>query len=157
MKKSFTMLELVLVIVIVVIVSTALMSSLITCMALNDNSRMMTIAMNIARDKLEDIINRKGDWDTIVNPQGPYGINILSLPPAQGGYNFDGSCQVTVHTVNSTLKLIRVVVCWRLRNGRVVGSDANFNGLIDDATHVVWQGIQVHNSPVVIVTAISRG
>ena len=161
MRKAFTMVELVLVVAIVVIISTALLSTFITCMALNDNSRMMTTAMNIARDKIEDMVNRsKTDWEYVVST--PYNEAALKV-----AYNFKGSysCAIDVYSPIgiSNLKFARVVVCWKLKNGRVAGYDdgSGGGGQLDGIRNgserfVIWNTISVLDSPVVLTTAILR-
>ncbi len=158
MKKAFTMVEVILVTVIVVVISTALITTFVTCLALNENSRMMTIAMNIARDKIEETINSKANWTGPLLSSRSYGISALSKAPSLGGYSFNGSCQVLVFEKAPTLKLARVAVCWKLKNGRVVGSDLNLNGQSDSVeTWEVWGGATAITSPVVITTAILQG
>ncbi len=158
-RGGFTLAELVLVIFVVAIVSTALLGTFVTCLALNENSRMTTVAMNLARDIMEEAI-KNPDWSLIVS--GHYVSGDLLF---YGSYNV--SCQVSVKNFpndsSPTLKFVRVAVCWRLKNGRVVGSDANLNGEVDtgEATES-WPPnlpagqMPVFTSPVVVATAILK-
>lgn len=171
MRKAFTMFELVLVIAILVIVSTALLGSFVSSMSLDENSRMTTIAVNIARDKIEDAINKRvSRWTEITSIS--YCMDCMGRADCshslQSDYGFNGSCSVDVLDVNSSLKFIRVVVCWKMQNGRIVGTDNGqgggvaLDGIENGSEQTVsWplgvpNPIDVLNSPVVLVTAISQ-
>jgi hypothetical protein len=118
---------------------------------------MMTLAMNIARDKIERVIDNKASWPSIISV--PYSENDLFT--TYGVHNL--SCQVVVESLpGDTIKLVRVVVCWRLNTGGIVGTDngegaAALNGALDGGEHSVsWQGSNVLDSPVVLTTAILK-
>lgn len=153
-RAAFTMIELALVVAIVAIVGLAILSSFIASLSLDENSRMMTIAANIARDKLEDLMNQKLlNWDEISSVGFSYSETDL-----QTDYNFNGSCRIDVDEISSTMKFVRVAVCWRTQAGRIVGTDTNLNGQLDnDEGSVAWSRLpRVINSPVVIVSALAR-
>ncbi len=144
------------VVVIVVIVSAALLSSFITCLALNETSRNMTIAMNIARDKIEEIVNKKlSKWDDYC-PTGCAGGTLSA-------YGLDGSCSVEVTQPEERIKLIRVVVCWKQKGNRIIGEDGSVdvghvqNGRWDSGEDTIANGLtEKLDSPVVVETAIVK-
>ncbi|MDP2940176.1 MAG: type II secretion system protein [Candidatus Omnitrophota bacterium] len=162
MKRGLTMIELVLVIAIVAIVATALLEVFISGFALNENSRNMTIAANIAREKIEELINiKQSNWDQIVTKRY---CPTDCIDGTLAGYGLNGSCRVDVINKDTNLKFIRVVVCWRLKNGRIVGTDNGegggtaLNGVREGSEQgVTWENTPVLNSPVVVETALVNG
>lgn len=77
MKRGFTSIELLFVVGISLSVIIAMISGLINFMIMNDHNRNLTIAMNIARDKMENILflRKSGQFDT---PSCP----LPTTPPA---------------------------------------------------------------------------
>jgi prepilin-type N-terminal cleavage/methylation domain-containing protein len=148
MKRGFTLVEVTLVVAIVIIVSVALLNSFMSCLALNETSRNITIAMNIARDKMEELVNKRLSWDEIIDAS----YNEAALVAA---YGFHGSCNVRVIPINDKLKSVRIVVCWRQRGNRILGEDRNLNGVLDSGEDINPVNTQL-DSPVVVETAIVK-
>jgi type II secretory pathway pseudopilin PulG len=141
MKRGFTTLELMFVIGVALLVITALLGGFINFMVLNEHNRNLTIAMNIARDKMEAIFLQRdtGNFDAINN--ATYTSNDANPPslsaPVPDGYGvpigWGWSCNVAVTDIPNTsnsLKFITISVSWRERGGRTITNGVVLNSAV---------------------------
>ncbi len=111
-------------------------------------TRNFSLAMNAAQERFEKIKAR-------VDPNDPTEtaseIGFNNLPQYYDGITFDlyGNDKATaltnfkgvsyvkpVSNVPLTMYRIKVVVCWKETNNRVIGEDENFNGILDSGEDV---------------------
>jgi len=155
MKKGLTMLELMIVIAIVGFALIGLLISYISSLNLSEFDRNLTIAMNIAREKMEELYNARDlsftDLGNSLCAGAPVGVPNCTVVAAgnnktvscglaniQGVYHgFNGSCTVYIKdkaagsVPTGQIKEARVIVCWRQRLGNIIGEDRNLNGALD--------------------------
>ena len=149
---AFTLVELLVTLVVAALVIGGVLVFLIHAIILDEYNEKFSIAMNVARAKIEEAISERGNFDDISN-EG-YALDLESD-------GIDGSYQRTVAPVagfTNKLKNIRVVICWRGRGGRVVGEDLNLNGVLDsnEKDPPVGNGDEILDSPCVLTTAIAK-
>ncbi len=152
MKKGLTMLELMIVIAIVGFSLVGLLISYISSLNLNEFDRNLTIAMNIAREKMEELYNARNldftnlgsslctgqpDICTVV-ASGNSKIVSFNVDNIRAKYHgFNGSCTVYMQDKAAgsvpagQIKEARVIVCWRQHLGNIIGEDNNLNGVLD--------------------------
>ena len=143
-NKGFTLLEIMFATVILVGLLLGLMSVFIYCFDLQETSRNTTIALNEARAKIEEIRNSSFDG-IIVN----YGGKIFPLVSLDGKMRTETPGGDAGYVIGSYKNLIdiRVVVCWKQKDGRIIGNAAfDGSGNMTDCT----------GSPVELVTSISK-
>lgn len=112
-RDGFTLLELMIAAVVLVAALLGLLGVFTGCFGLNETARNLTIAINGAQEKMEEI--RNADFGTITNYSGPFNISGL-----------DGMGRVDaiyVPGTNNSLIDIRVVICWRQGRNRIIGED----------------------------------
>lgn len=135
--KGFTIIEIMLSVVVLVSLLVGLMGIYIYCFELQETANNTTIALNQARAKLEEI--RNSGFDSIITN---YNNKTWPLSALDGRMRTEATSVVTGSLID-----IRVVVCWRQKGGRIIGSatfDANRN--FTNCT----------NSPVELVTSLSK-
>ena len=145
-KRSFTLVELLITMVVSALVINGVIMSLINSMVLNEYNKEFSIAINIARSKVEEQINKRTNFSTIIS------IPLGTLTIANDGLNGLYRVEVTdVATSFSQLKNDVVKVCWKTRSGRIIGDcqDSNNDGVLDK-----WTGAM--SSPCSISTAIAQ-
>ncbi|MFA5060362.1 MAG: hypothetical protein WC676_07030 [Candidatus Omnitrophota bacterium] len=133
-KKSFTIIELLITIVVAVLVVTGVLMSLINSMVLDEHTAQLSIGMNIARAKIEEVLSRRSDFDNIVSV--PSGNDQSGVKLTADGDGMVGAYRIIVRGVTgfaSELKTVKVAVCWKGRGNRVVGDCR----IVDDGT-VEW-------------------
>jgi prepilin-type N-terminal cleavage/methylation domain-containing protein len=145
--QGFTLAELMVATLILVIVLVGMLASYVTCMELADLSRNTSTAINIAQAKVEEIKN-----DTYINIQNDY-------DPAGNGVPFNivgltGRGVTYVNATNPDLLRITVTVCWRQKNGRVIGEDTNLSGQLDAGED--RNGNVILDSVAQVITFIAR-
>ena len=145
-KKGFTLVELLVAIFIATVVLGALLSVTNYNLVLQETSRNLVIATNDARQIMEEA--RVTPFANIVGTYNNRTFNPTGL---------DGRIRTTASYVagsNNTLIDLRVVVCWRQANGRIIGEDTNLNGQLDAGEDRNNNGLI--DSPAVLNTAIRR-
>ena len=141
-KRSFTLVELLVTVAVAVLVIGGVLISLINSMILNEYNQKFTIAMNIARAQLEEVISERSNFDSIA----PLTDTRLMLASDR----IDGRCRIAVTPVDGSsgeLKTVIVSVCWRGRAGRIIGDCA--------ADLSSWTGVSP-SSPCTLQTAIAK-
>jgi prepilin-type N-terminal cleavage/methylation domain-containing protein len=142
MKKGFTLIEALIATLILGSVASGLIYGIIQCSNLQQNSQHLTIAMNAAQAEVEKIRNQEfasiaigtftfdpnGEDDNLNGSldagEDENGNGVLDSP-------FDGSGQIKTYYVagsDNNLIDIRVAVCWRQANGRIIGEDNGAGG-----------------------------
>ncbi|MFC1594218.1 prepilin-type N-terminal cleavage/methylation domain-containing protein [Candidatus Omnitrophota bacterium] len=135
MKKGFTLVEVVIAAAVFAIAIVALLKVFIECSALADLARNTSFAVVEAQSKIEEI--RSYSSSAIPAVYGPGGTE---------GDEFDltrpfGYGKIFLTQISPSLLEVRVVVCWRNANNRVIGEDTNLDrtlaGLEDDGDGVL--------------------
>ena len=147
-NEAFTLVELLIAIAVAALVISGVFMSLVNSMVLDSYNQNFTIAMNIARAKMEGVFNQRSDFANITSSTN----NPLSLPTDR----LDGNWRIDVTEVigtgqNSELKGIRVSVCWKERRGRIIGDceDPNGDGVL------TWKA-GLNGSPCTIETSLAK-
>lgn len=141
-RSSFTLIELLVTAFVATLVLGGVMVSLINGTALNEYSQELTMAMNIARAKLEsDVFAKRAAFSEIVTTTNGQ----LSLA-ADG---LAGIYRIEVTDLFDGLKTARISICWRSRGRKTIGDCRE-----DTTDHFVWGAS--YTSPCVIETAIAR-
>lgn len=174
MNKAMTMLELVVVIGVVGIALMGLLVSYINSLSLSDYDKNLTIAMNIAREKMEELYtDRVKTFDTLgqdlcgaANP--PDCIWAMNGNTIVVSFNntymkthypgFNGSCTAYIKDIDplgDNLKEVRIVVCWRQGIGRIIGEDTNLNGALDPGEDSGRHANEL-DSPCEIISAFAK-
>ena len=140
---GFTLVELMVATLILVAVLVGLLASYVACLDLTDLAKNTSTAINIAQSKIEDIKN-----DTYVQIKADYNnvpFNVTGLTGKGVSY---------VDDTNPDLLEVTVTVCWRQKNGRIIGEDTNLNGQLDAGEDKDSDG-QI-DSIVTLVTMIAK-
>jgi len=141
-KGGFTLLELMIAAAILIVALLGLLGVFTGCFGLNETARNLTIAINGAQEKMEEI--RNADFGTITNYSGPFNVSGL-----------DGIGRVDATYVAGSLIDIRVVICWRQGRNRIIGEDINLNGNLDAGEDVNPANGSL-DSPAQLVTLITE-
>ena len=155
-EGGFTLLE-------VVIAGGALMVGLVglastfgSGLALNDGARHLTLAMAAAQQELEaiktlsfaDVADRDGAF--VVPGLDPQNVSTF-VEVVQDSTDARDVARIT----SADLAQVTVTVCWRQRMGRVIGEDANLDGVFDADTEDA-NGNGRLDSPAQLTTLIAR-
>lgn len=168
------MLELMIAAAVLVVVLLGLLGVFTGCFGLNETAKNLTIAINGAQQKLEEIRNHDfaqiptdyaagGTPGNLFDPGGEddnlNGIldageddnanGVLDSPLNGGGVVF-----VSAFGGSFDLLQIRIVVSWMQKGGRYVGEDENFNGIMDAGEDV--NGNNMLDSPAQITTLMAE-
>lgn len=149
--------ELIIAAAVLVIALVALLATYTGCFRLNETAKNLTIAMNIAQEKMEEIRNHT--FASIVVDYGSGGNpgDTFSPSPLDGSGRIDiiadGSDPQGV--TSSDLLQVTITISWRQRGGRVIGEDADLDGLWEQASEDA-NGNGQYDSPAQVVTLISR-
>ena len=150
-KSGFTLIEVMIAAAVSVAVLLGLLGVFIACSDLNASARNLTIAINGAQQKLEEIRNH--NFAQILNDYAAGGMpgnlfdpggeddnlnSVLDLGEDDNGngvldspLNGGGVVFISLVGGSSDLLQIRIVVSWMQKGGRHVGEDENFNGVLD--------------------------
>lgn len=147
-KRSFTLVELLITMVVSVVVISGVILSLVNTMVLNEYNQGFSVAMNIARAKLEDQLAQRSPstWDNIVDV--PSATLTKALDGIDGLYRIEVSNPVIGGNPVTDIKDITVSVCWKARAGRIIG-DCEISG-----GNLAWKS--PYSSPCRLSTSIAR-
>ena len=116
-EQSFTLVELLIAMVISTLVISGVIMSLINSMILNEYNQGFSVAINIARAKMEETIGKRSNFSSIISEEG---LLTLANDKIDGRYRIDKTDLVLDELVN-----VKVSVCWKARGGRIIGDCEN--------------------------------
>lgn len=160
--KGFTLVEVLLCMALLTGLFVGGMNVYIYCFNMHETSRNSIIALNEARSQIESIKNLLADLN---NPE--YSNNFLSIVPNYNGQtaaltSMDGIMRTEASYVDEAhigkkLILLRVVVAWRQKGGRIIGEakDAPPPGAVLGLVFSDLDGDGKIESPVELVTAVN--
>jgi len=148
MKKSFSLVELMVAVTILVFALTAVLASYANMFALADLSRDVTSANNAVRARIEEV--KKESFSNLDSFNG-------TTFDLEGFDSVDSEGRIEIRDVAgyTDFKEIRVVGCFRSR-GRIIGEDANLNGVLDLGEGEDANGDGILDSPVEVITLIAK-
>ena len=124
-NKGFSLVEVLVTAAIVSTVTITLLRLFVFCAALSEMGGNLTAAMVSAQDKMEEIKNYNYDLiaaDYVAG--GAVGDTFSATSPTRSGV-------IYVDSSNTSLLRIEIDVSWRNKDGRVVGEDADLDGVLD--------------------------
>ena len=154
-RSGFSLLELVVVVAIIAVVIPGMMQLFISATDLSDISGSKSAAMAEVYTKMEEI--RSHEFDLIATDYASGGTpgNSFDSMILSGG---KGMIFVDDDLDNDSIKddilEVRVVMSWLDGRGRVIGEDADRNGVFEMSEDVNNDGI--YNSPATFVSYIAR-
>ena len=107
-----------------------------------------TLAVSQAQNKIEEIRDRA--FENITAAYGTGG----TPGPTFTLDRLEGVGTVDIDAANAELLRIKVSVFWRDKYGRIIGEDANLNGMLDSGEDVNGNGAL--DSPVTVMSMITR-
>ena len=141
-ERGFTLVELMVATGVFVLAFAGILLTYVKCMELNELSRNSSYAMSAVTSRVEQIVNT-----TTSSIESTYD----DVTFTDSNLNGIGVSTVT----NSTDYLtITVTFCWRQKNGKVVGEDANLDGQLSASEDANSDGDGEIDSPVQIVTRV---
>ncbi len=149
-QQGFTLVEVLMAAAILAVIIVGMIQIFIYSSTAAALAGSKTLAMNAAQDKLEEIRNYPFDW--IVDdyaPDGDIGNNFIP----QG---LNGKGVIYINANNPNLLVVRVVVCWEDKYGRIIGEDLNLNGVLDEGEDVPGGITGEIDSIVSLVTKVAR-
>lgn len=165
MKKipGFTLIEVLLATMILVVAVSAILYTIIQGFNIQGTSKDFSLAMSAARTEIEKVRNQ--DFSSIATGTFIFDPNengILDSP-------FDGSGQIVISDAQlsaggtiTNLKNIRVVICWRQKDGRIIGEDNGqgdsiaLDGILQAEEKAAGNGDDLIDSPCVVVSSIAN-
>jgi prepilin-type N-terminal cleavage/methylation domain-containing protein len=155
--QGFTLLEVLLATVIFVGATVGLCATLVHCSRLVAFNQERVMAINAAQGILEAEINRgfAAVVDGRISDAQPVFVGPMAVP---GAFAFPISAQIRVRDVDNEaagvlVAELRVIVCWRSA-GRIIGEDANFNGVVDAGEDLNGNGV-FDGSPALVETRLA--
>ncbi len=147
-NSGFTLVELMIVAGILAVVFTGMLNLFIFTSVQAEMAGNKTLAISAAQDKLEEI--RDHDYDDIVIDYAGGGtpgntFNTVGLT---------GKGAVYVNSSNTELLVIKVVVSWRNKYNRLIGEDADLDGVLDVGEDLDSNGEL--SSPITLISMITR-
>jgi type II secretory pathway pseudopilin PulG len=141
--RGLTLVELLFSMGILAFTICGLLVSYTSAMVLNSTSKNVNIATNAAAGLLEQM--RTDSFSRIINDYDGLVFSVNAIPSSTG--------VVYVDNTNPELLQVTISICWRQGN-RVIGEDANLNGVLDGGEDANGNGII--DSPVQLVTQIAN-
>jgi hypothetical protein len=124
-KKGFSLAELLVTVGILVTVIVILLQLFIYNSVLAELSGNMGNVLTDAQSKIEEI--RNSDYSVITTNYGSGGTPGNTFDLSQG----QGKGVIYIDSSNSSLLQVTVVICWRNKDGRVIGEDLDLDGVLD--------------------------
>ncbi len=120
-SSGLTLIEVLIAAGVFLIAAAGILSSFSTCMELNQMGMRSTIAVQGVKNKVEEI--KASTYNDIYD-------NYNNTTFTVAGLNGIG----VIYVDNATTKLleVKVVFCWALADGRVIGEDTNMNGVLNN-------------------------
>jgi prepilin-type N-terminal cleavage/methylation domain-containing protein len=151
---GFTLIELMISLFIMLIVFVGLLSIVNYSLELQESSKNITIAINAVRQRIEEI--RYTPFNNIISLYNNTPSNIFNITELNGrGRTTIIRATYVNGTDNPNLLNVRAVICWRQKNGRIIGEDINLNGRLDTGEDLNSNGLI--DSPCILTTAIASG
>lgn len=122
-RKGFTLVEVMMALAILTFCLTGMLLTYIGLLALSETSRNLSLAVNVAQTKLEEL--RDQPFDSLVN----FNNTTFDVSGFAAG-SAKGRIEVT-NAGYADLNQVRIVVSWRQRGGRIIGEDINLNGVLN--------------------------
>ena len=140
-SKGFTLMELMIATLIISLVFIGIVLCFVRCMELSELARNSSNAVLASKSRLAEIENTA--FNQIVNTYN----NVTFTTPGLNGIG-----TTTVDGTNPDLLIVTVTFCWKQKNGRMIGEDADLNGQMLGSEDTDGDGI--FDAPVKLVTAI---
>jgi type II secretory pathway pseudopilin PulG len=163
-KKGFTLVEVLVTVGIFIIVILSLLKAFISFSVLEDSADNTAIVLSKAQSKLEEM--REHNFDTLMTDYNPGGNpGVFYLTKVNDGVEGAGVIYLRqVSTIPTTLLLeAEVVVCWRNKDGRIVGEDNGgtdsakaLNGVLDTLVGEDTDGNGKMSSRIDLMTMIAK-
>ena len=145
-RKGFTLIEVMLAAAFLVIVLSGLLATYISCFELISTSRNLTLAVNAAQGKIEEIRDHSFNQVYSDYHNSTFTVSEMSAGSSQG--------VVYVNNTNPDLLEVIVSVCWRQRANRIIGEDLDLDGVLDTGEDTSPNN-NIIDSPAQIVTLIT--
>lgn len=144
--KGFTLIEVMIATAILVTVLCGILATYIACFELISTSKNLTLAINSAQRKIEEIRNYSFSGISTDYNWTTFTVDEITLENSRGIVYVDNS--------NPDLLEITISVCWRQRGNRIIGEDLDLDGILDAGEDSNANGII--DSPVQLVTLITQ-
>lgn len=143
-KRAFTLTEVLMAAGILALAISSILLTYTSCFVLIRTSRNVNIATNAALGLIEEI-RTSTPFDEIATDYNGLTFVVNNIPNSMG----------VVYVDDTTPEFVRVTVsiCWRQGN-RVIGEDANLNGILDAGEDANGNGII--DSSVQLITILSN-
>lgn len=119
-KSGFALAEVMIAAVVMILAFVGMLMTYVRCMELNEMSRNKSLATRAAKSRMEQINN---------SLFSQLSVNFQGTPFFEAGIN--GAGVSYIDATDPELVQITVTFCWAQKNGRVVGEDADLDGVLD--------------------------
>jgi prepilin-type N-terminal cleavage/methylation domain-containing protein len=145
---GFTLVELIICAGIFAVVAAGLLQIFVYSLWESESAGRFTTALSAAYAKFEEV--RATDFSNVTMNYTAGGIpgDTFTVPA------INGRGVVTIDASNPELLVVRTVVCWQDRAGRVFGDDRNLNGVLETGEDANGNGEM--DSPVALVSLVGR-
>ena len=144
-KNGFSLVEVIMATAILSFALVGILSTYITCLVLITTSQNVNAATNAAQGIVEEI--RSTPFTQIIDDYNGMTFTVNDIPSSMGVVYVDD-------TTNAELLDVTVSICWRQGN-RIIGEDANLNGVFDSGEDtMVVNGII--DSPAQVLTQVAN-
>ncbi len=120
LRQAFTMAELLVASCIFLIAVVGIVYSYLKCMELAEIGRNASLAVQEVRTKMEEI--KAANFSTVLATYNNTTFNVNNL---------NGKGVIYINNTNPDLLVIKVVFCWKQQGGRLIGEDADLDGVLD--------------------------
>ncbi|MBU2540380.1 MAG: hypothetical protein KJ593_00600 [Candidatus Omnitrophica bacterium] len=146
-RRGITLIELAITSAIIIITFVAFLFGIVSCFKLAQVSKESFFVLYSASAKMEEI--RGHNFIDVYNYYNGHTFEVAELPA--------GSSKGTVTIDNSNPDLLKayIAVCWRSSDGRVIGEDANLDGILDPAEDTNPNNNKM-DSPVTLASYVTR-
>jgi len=143
-NKGFNLAEIMISTLVLALTFTGVVSTYLKCLNLSEMSQNSSRATLEARKRMENAKN--SDVTQLITNY--HNVSFSSL-------NVNGMGVSYVNDTDPNLLEVTISFCWQQNNGRIIGEDANLNGVLDDGEDVNGNGFI--DSPVQITSYIYVG